>query len=87
MKIFKYTLAITDHQTVSLPSGYKILSVGNQREELVLWALVPTTNVPHVAVLIWIHGTGNSILPGESEKYIGTVQMGNGLVWHVFEGK
>jgi hypothetical protein len=39
-KIFKYNLEVTDEQTLKLPPGSRVLSVINQRDNIVLYAFV-----------------------------------------------
>lgn len=80
--IYKYTLSITDVQTVSLPSGANILHIGAQRGELCLWAWVDPTASPIERTLI-IVGTGNPV-PALELRYIWTVALGP-YVWHIFE--
>lgn len=86
MKIFKYPLQTTDHQYVWLPEGFSILSVQEQRgdlvPELMLWAMVEERN-PAAAVEILIYGTGHN-LDNVPKEYLNTVQDYNGLVWHIF---
>jgi hypothetical protein len=84
LRIWKYTLEITDRQTFSMPKGAKILTVQSQHGGPQLWALVDADQ-PKEAREIEIHGTGNPIerMPGQ---YIGTFQVHDGmLVFHVFE--
>lgn len=85
MKIYKYILAIVDKQQLALPSGAQVLSVQVQHGELVLWALVNTSNRPKPRAF-YIFGTGNPIPDdaiGPFTKHLASVQMGS-LVWHVF---
>lgn len=85
MRIWKYTLAITDVQKLSVPPGAKFLDVQMQEGVPQLWALVDEKNYDAVTRTIAIYGTGHPMpnLPGE---YIATFQMGE-LVFHVFELK
>ena len=84
--IWKYTLNITDRQTVSMPVFAEILTVQMQGGSLCLWAIVESDrNLEQREFLIF--GTGNPI-PEQFclHQHIGTVQVGGGvLVWHVFE--
>jgi hypothetical protein len=81
--ILKYHLEITDEQSLFIPPPAILLTVGEQAGGLYVWALVDPNRRPR-AVDIYIYGTGNptSDDPG---RYIGTCQMKDGLVWHVFE--
>lgn len=83
MRIFKYILTISSKQTIEIPRGFRILSVQNQNNNITLWCLIDDENGP-TDVNFRIYATGQSC--GMSvENYIGTVQMNNGLVWHIFK--
>lgn len=84
MRIWKWTLAITDRQTVEMPAGSRLLTVQMQGGHPQLWALCEETNflIPRQ---IAIYGTGNPI-PDKPGQYVATFQShGGALVWHVFE--
>ena len=82
-QVFKWTLAITDLQALSLPKGAQILSVQVQNELPQLWALVDPAAEKEKRTIA-IYGTGHPV-PDNPGDYIGTVQMLNGrLVWHIF---
>lgn len=82
----RYRLPITDHVTVRLPDGSRVLSVGpprDGRDALDLWARVDPTS-PLRAYRFWIVGTGHP-LPDRAGRFVGTaVTHGGSLVWHVF---
>lgn len=81
--IHKYTLGVTDTQVILMPINAEIVSIQNQNDTITLWAIVDTnTNIEQVTFSIY--GTGHPIT-GMDERYIGTVQMDNGLVWHVLK--
>lgn len=84
--IYKYELEVTDFQFILMPIGAEILTVKNQDEKVMLWAIVDTDQLSETRNFE-ILGTGNKIPTsiGTSREYISTIQMGNGLVWHVFE--
>lgn len=84
-RILKYTLEITDYQDVTIPHGI-ILSVAEQAGALCMWALVEPEGRERTHC-IRIFGTGGPVHRSEAElgRFIGTVPMSNGLVWHVFE--
>lgn len=87
-KIYKYTLQIEYKQTLKLPEGSKILSVAEQNNSIVLYALVNTAteNVEHVSILI--HGTGHPADDVEDYTFLGTVKLyGGDLMFHVFYKK
>ncbi|MDD5487265.1 MAG: hypothetical protein PHW65_06910 [Dehalococcoidales bacterium] len=84
-KIYKYTLQIEDKQTLKLPEGSKILSVAEQNNSIVLYALVNTAteNAEHVSVII--HGTGHQANDVDGCTFLGTVKLyGGDLMFHVF---
>jgi len=82
-KIYKYNLYITDQQFIEIPG--EILSVANQNENIVLYALVNDNWTP-VKYSILIVGTGNPIDDCIRDyKFLGTVPICNDkLMWHVF---
>lgn len=81
-KIYKYQ--IIDMKVV-MKVGAKILCAHAQGENICLWALIDADEVLEERYFV-IYQTGGSqtdIL--ESNTYIDTVHMSDGLVWHVFE--
>jgi hypothetical protein len=80
--IYKYTLKMTDSQTISMPIGAKILSVQNQNHTVTLWAEVEDA-LPTEDRIFFVVGTGMPI-PSNPLNYIGTVQT-YAFVWHIFE--
>lgn len=81
--VYKYTLDIVGRQELLIPQNAKILYVGEQQYgKITLWAQVDTIE-DKIKLPIFIFGTGHTI-PSPDLKYIGTVQMTNGLVWHIF---
>lgn len=85
MRIWKWTLAVTDKQTLQMPAGAKLLTVQMQGEAPQLWALCDET-APKMPRLIAIHGTGNPMPDEWPGEYVGTFQIhGGALVFHVFD--
>lgn len=85
MTIWKYSLQITDRQTVTMPAGAEILDVHEQAGGLQLWAVVDP-DAEREQRVIEIVGTGGLMPDGPYRRYLATVQTGGGLlVWHVFE--
>lgn len=84
-RIWKYSLLIVDRQTLKLPKKAEILSVFNQNDILVLYAMLDETQELESRT-IEIVGTGNPVPVdmGIDRKFIGSVQQGR-FVWHVFE--
>ena len=82
-RILKYTLDIVDHQELTLSENSKILSVKNQRDNIVLYAL--TDELTTCTYSIIMHGTGHTADDVIGAQFIGTVSLHNGsLVFHVF---
>lgn len=85
MKIFKYSLDVTDVQRLAMPKGAQVLTVQAQHGQPKLWALVDEKAPNEVREFLTI-GTGNPAPVTPRDTYIGTYQMHNGeLVFHVFE--
>lgn len=87
-RIFKYSLALTRVQGVSMPRNAQILSVQYQEGLLCMWALVDGAAEP-VKREICIYGTGHEVFVAPTRRavllsYVGTVQQGP-FVWHVFD--
>ena len=82
--IWKFGLTFKDSQSFEMPRDAEILCVGLQDECINIWAeVVPERHrqMRHFE----IRGTGHSIDPSMEKKYLGTVFLKNGLVFHVFE--
>lgn len=80
--IWKYKLEITDEQSIEMPKGSKVLSVGVQDGVPVIWAEVDLLSFCTEKRVILIFGTGNPI-DGTSHTFVGTFQL-LGFVGHVF---
>jgi pantothenate kinase len=86
MKVFKYPLVQdpTALQYVEMPAEAMMLHVGEQHGELYVWALVSEL-ATKVNYKFFVIGTGVSMDHIEfNAQFVGTAQMQNGLVWHVF---
>ena len=92
-KIYKYELSpIKSIQTIWIEGDAKILSVHNQLNNLVIYAMVETDNIK-VPRQFLITTTGSTIESDEyigtvllNDEYIGTVLLNDGyFVVHVFE--
>lgn len=91
MVIWKYTLEITDRQTIELPAARYFLHAGQQGEgpygDLCLWFMIDP-DAKKVTKTILIYGTGHPLRDEDEISYLASVVMGSGqLVWHVFEEK
>jgi len=88
MRIWKYPLKVEDDQCFMIPFNGEVLSVINQKGNLVLYALVDETETRMEDVNIKIIGTGNWIDDEDfiGYKFINTVQLADGnLVFHIFK--
>jgi hypothetical protein len=83
--IYKYELEPGGSTTISLPFNSRVLTVQEQRGKLVMWVLVDTSQGTGNRNF-YTYPTGEPLLNCvEAMKWIATVQMSNGLVYHVFE--
>lgn len=80
--IYKYVLPIGDIVPVTMPEHAVLLSVAEQNGALCLWAEVDPSN-REVTREIRLRGTGHPL--GDEGRYVGTVAMTYGLVWHVYD--
>ena len=83
MVIYKYELKITDKQNIEIgglmPCGF---SVNEQNGKLMMWVQLDEDYPGSFNLDVDIIGTGNTY---QTEgKFIGTVLMSNGAVWHIF---
>lgn len=80
MKIYKYPLDLADQQTISMPEGAEMLSIGQSRDQIILWVMAD----PAAALRDYVFrivGTGNEVPDGL--QYLGTVQQST-YAWHIF---
>lgn len=87
MRIWKWTLQVTDYQELLMPRGAEVLSVQMQGGDPQLWALVDET-APTESRAFSTYGTVKPMpdLPDIIGRFIGTYQThGGALVFHVFE--
>ena len=83
--IWKYTIEVADETFIEAPAPLEIMSLGVQHGRPVVWVLVDPDRDPVKRVLC-VRGTGHP-LHGNEGVFIGTVQVGYGLVWHIFHAK
>lgn len=86
--IYKYQLdlIIGIPQSVDMPIGSEILSVKEQYNEVVLYALVDPTRDKRSRKIVII-ATGQEYENLHASQYIGTVSLDRGiLMFHVFAG-
>lgn len=84
-KIYKYTLEVLDGQRLDIPTGSKLLSVAEQYEKIVLYALVDDARGGLDSFEIFIKGTGHPADDISDCEFLGTVKLARGkLMFHVF---
>lgn len=86
-RIYKYQLnPQMDKQSLHMPEGAEVMSIGVQGEAICVWAMVQVDPTPVASFREFIiKGTGMEIdFPWKAYKFLGTVQMKDGLVWHVW---
>lgn len=84
--IHKFLLEISDHPTVSMPVGAKILKLEVQDNDAYIWALVDTNRSMVESRFFYIRGTGHNCSGLSHKQYIDTLFFESGLVFHVFKG-
>lgn len=91
--IYKYNLEVTDEQIISAPYFVAVLSVGVQNDKPVIWVIVDTENEQaNYTVKIVTTGSDISDIKGrmtgvgnfDDWYYLGTFELNNGFVGHVF---
>ena len=85
--IYKYSLQIIGIQTIEIPYGSDILSLQTQSEEPCIWVLINNIDAVKETIKLRTIGTGHNIVKEtfEPKKFIGTYQLSNGFVGHVFK--
>jgi len=87
MRIYKYTLELEQTQQIAIQGLKQVLSVCNQRNNIVLYALVDEKEKTTQCLEIKIAGTGH-IIEKEAymtHKFLGTVSIMQGhFMWHIF---
>lgn len=84
--IYKYVLKATDVQTIELPLESQLLSAKEQRNDIVLYALVESDEERSEEYQILAYGTGHDITTNLSDYlFLDTVLLNNGsLAFHFF---
>lgn len=83
--IWKFGLTTEREQSVPMPTGARILSVGQQQGGLMLWALCdPNVEFSDRHVYVVATGSFADMAKVGAADFKGTVQMPGGLVWHIF---
>ena len=81
MNIWKYPLSLEPMQLVSLPLGSEILTIQLQRGVPTLWVKVDPDKINY-SMRIFCEGTDFRF--DHYSRYIATVQLDDGTVWHYF---
>ncbi|MBC2100613.1 DUF7352 domain-containing protein [Listeria booriae] len=87
-KIYKYPLEIKDSQTIDVPAESIVISIKNQQEQPVLYAVVDADCEKKGQIRIECRGTGHMLSGEEPFELVETVLFANGnLVFHFFTHK
>jgi hypothetical protein len=73
---------------VDVPPNAQLLSVGAQGDDIVAWLLCDPDLTRRVSRRLFAHPTGAPLIPAivnSDAQFVGTVQMDNGLVFHIFD--
>lgn len=81
-RIYKYE--VQPNVYTMMPPDAQVLSVGEQMGRVFCWALVNSDAVATAKRRIFVAGTGHEC-PDDAGRFIGTVLMTNGLVFHFFD--
>lgn len=87
--IHKFPIELVNEQLVHMPAGAHIISVMEQRHEIVLYAVVRPSDLLE-SVTIYVRGTGHPLnfAWNDYPRFLGTVSLHDGqLMFHVFEGR
>ena len=83
--IWKFPLEYSQHNSLYIPRGAKILSCGIQNDQAVVWALVDPTAEKVIQVLkLFPTGQETDWLSNPNAEFIGTITFSNSFVYHVF---
>ena len=83
--IYKYEIPLTDEIIeIEIPDNYALCDVGQQDGKIFMWCVVDV-HANLVKRYFKIVGTGHKIQRIDSLSFLRTIQMPNGLVWHLFE--
>jgi len=82
--VYKYTLDKLATKLM-LPCSAVVVHVGEQQGDVQIWVEVDLSHAEQERTFV-IFGTGHNISDGDhSYLHMGSVQMSNGLVWHIYE--
>lgn len=83
-KVLKYEILLVDeYQTLKLPCSSFFVHCGEQDGRLFAW-FDTREDGQECEIYIQVFGTGHTI-PDYPLAHMGSVQMKNGLVWHIYK--
>lgn len=83
--VHKYALVIGSPNLISLPIESKAIHVGEQEGVPTIWYQKPLQGNINTPRAIHVIGTGQLIMGIPKGCHIGSVQMFDGFVWHLYE--
>lgn len=83
-RIFKYPLEVETRQLIVMPKGAKVLSIMEQNETPMLYALIDTDAEGTETRVFRVTTTGE-IFNAEDARFVGSVGLKGWYVAHVFE--
>ena len=88
-KIYKYPLEFTNYQTLQLPRGAKVISAINQRDQIMLYAIVDTAEqeltTVEVSFEVVVQPTGLAFENIDAYQFLSTVSLNDArYVFHLF---
>jgi hypothetical protein len=86
LSIYKYVIEDLNNPIITLPIGFKILSVASQRDDIVVYALVNINEPVRKDIKLSVVATGQKLDDLYSNRnFLGTVSLMNGLfMFHIF---
>lgn len=81
--IWKSVIPFADKTFITIPKGAMFRYLGTQGSDIVIWYECEPA-APTFDLKLRIFGTGFNGLEDVGD-YLGTVQMSNGMVWHIYE--
>lgn len=85
VKIFKYEIPLQEETIeIQVPCNAILCDIEAKGNKIYMWLEVELGDAEKT-MYIKIFGTGEKILNASDYKFLKTVHMDNGLVWHVFE--
>ena len=86
LKIFKFELDLEETE-VRIPGFVRIISVESQRKEIVMYALVETSDTKSTFVPYKVFATGGEVVMIEEMDFKTVKLFDDNLIFHVMTGK